>query len=137
MFLFFLWGAILLMVSQSQSCWAGRSVSQQVCKQSRDNVIIIFLDSNVSSSRPTFSQLWCFKMRRWTFLNYIKFANLMIARLLNCERAGWVIITHDGNASLNSYIIDSGNCTGKIGKKSRRAFDFQIGLWGRFFTCSV
>ena len=40
--------------------------------------------------RPTLSQFWCFKILHTTFLNFIKFADLLIARLLNCEKAGRV-----------------------------------------------
>ena len=37
-------------------------------------------------SRQTLSQFWSFKIRRTTFLNYINYADLLIFRLLNCER---------------------------------------------------
>ena len=36
-------------------------------------------------SRRAFSQFWSFKIRRMTFMNYIKFADPRILRLWNCE----------------------------------------------------
>ena len=38
-------------------------------------------------SRPTLSQFWSFEIRRTTFKNYIKFVDLRILKLWNCERA--------------------------------------------------
>ena len=43
-----------------------------------------------ADARPTLSQLWNFKIRRTTLLNYIKFADFLISRLQNCVRAGLV-----------------------------------------------
>ena len=43
------------------------------------------------SSRPTLSKNWSFEIRRTRFLNYIKVADLLIARLWNCKKAGRVI----------------------------------------------
>ena len=43
-------------------------------------------------ARRTLSQFWSFKIRRTTFLNYLKFANLLITRLSNCERVRQVEI---------------------------------------------
>ena len=42
------------------------------------------------TTRPT---LWNFKIRRMTFLNYIKIADLLNLRLLNCERASHYVLT--------------------------------------------
>ena len=39
------------------------------------------------SARRAVSQFWSFKIRRTTFLNYIKFVDPRILRLQNCERA--------------------------------------------------
>ena len=39
-------------------------------------------------TRPIFSQLWGFKIRRTTFLDLIKCVHLLIAGLKNCRRAG-------------------------------------------------
>ena len=46
-------------------------------------------------TRPILSQLWSFKIRRTTFLNYIKFANLLILRLskLGKGRSGCSILS--------------------------------------------
>ena len=40
------------------------------------------------NTRPTLSQLWSFKIRPTTFLNYIILADLLISRILICERFG-------------------------------------------------
>ena len=39
------------------------------------------------ATRPTLSQFWSFEIHRTTFVKFIKFADFLIARLLNCERA--------------------------------------------------
>ena len=39
-------------------------------------------------TRPTLSQFWNLKVRRKTFLVYIRFIDLLILRYSNCERAG-------------------------------------------------
>ena len=44
-----------------------------------------------SGSRPTLSQLRSLQILRSTLLSFIKFADLLIARLQNCETAGRVI----------------------------------------------
>ena len=44
--------------------------------------------SAITATRPTLSQYWSFKIRRTTFLKYMKFADLLIVRHLNCEKAG-------------------------------------------------
>ena len=43
---------------------------------------------NAYQARPTLSQLRSFKIHRTTFLNFIKFVDLLILKLWNCERAG-------------------------------------------------
>ena len=43
-------------------------------------------------ARRTFSQFCSFKIRRTTILNYIKFADLLIARLQNWERVRRALI---------------------------------------------
>ena len=42
--------------------------------------------STSSSARPTLSQLWSYKTRRSTFLNFIKFADLLASKL-NAKRS--------------------------------------------------
>ena len=42
--------------------------------------------ANVQTARRNFSQFWSFKIRRTTFLNYIRLANLLIVRLWNFEK---------------------------------------------------
>ena len=42
--------------------------------------------THIPASRPTLSQLWSSEIRRKSFLNYIKFADLLILRLWICER---------------------------------------------------
>ena len=44
--------------------------------------------SLVTTAQPTLSQLWSFKVRHATVPSYIKFADLLILKHLNCERAG-------------------------------------------------
>ena len=46
--------------------------------------------NKIFPSRPTFSQTWSSNIRRTTLLSFIKFADLLILRLWNCERAGRV-----------------------------------------------
>ena len=52
-----------------------------LCVTAQSNDLITSL-----CSRRTLSQFWSFKIRRTTFLNYIKFADLLILRLWNCEK---------------------------------------------------
>ena len=42
-------------------------------------------------TQPTLSQLWSFKSRPTTFLNCLKFADLIILRLQSFERIGRVL----------------------------------------------
>ena len=51
-------------------------------------VSYLFLASTVGSTRLTFSQSWSFKISHTTFLNYIKFTDLSMSRLWNCDGAG-------------------------------------------------
>ena len=45
------------------------------------------------TTRRTLSQFWCFKIRRTTFLKYIKFLDLLMLRLENCERVRRVLVS--------------------------------------------
>ena len=47
-----------------------------------------FFTTHYWMTRLTRSQLWSFKMRRTTFPNYMKSADVLILTLKNCERAG-------------------------------------------------
>ena len=44
--------------------------------------------ADAGPTRPSISQFWSLKIRWLTFLNYVKFANLPISRLKNCEMFG-------------------------------------------------
>ena len=48
----------------------------------------VWIDVVGRTARPNTSQFRSLKSRRTTFLNYIKFANLLILRLQNCEMFG-------------------------------------------------
>ena len=48
----------------------------------------LLICSSLQLTRPSISQFWSLKIYRLTFLNYVKFANLPILRLQNCEMFG-------------------------------------------------
>ena len=52
---------------------------------------VVAVSLQLIASRRTLSQFWSFKIRHTTFLNYIKFVNLLIKRLNNCERVRRVL----------------------------------------------
>ena len=62
-------------------CSSSRYEYVRVLKQSFQ----LFIGSS-SGSRRTLLQFWSFKIRHSTLLSYIRFADLLILRLLNCGR---------------------------------------------------
>ena len=56
--------------------------------QSNHNLRCLSVCLSVYLSRPNISQFCSLKIRRTTILNYIKFANLLISKLKNCETFG-------------------------------------------------
>ena len=57
---------------------------------------------NASNPRPTLSQFLSFKIRLTAFPKFIKFADLLFARLFNCERVGRVDAQSNGTTPLRT-----------------------------------
>ena len=60
----------------------------------------IVLSGSLSPTWQTLSQFWSFKIRRTTFLNNIKFDDLLILKLRNCEMVRRAFHMFDGLDSL-------------------------------------
>ena len=63
------------------------SVSFRIFRMKLTLLQLYILRTILVSARRTLSQFWNFKIRGTTFLDYMKFADLLILRLCNCERA--------------------------------------------------
>ena len=59
-----------------------------IVKEDSTKILFELELSVIILSRPTLSQLWSFKIRHTTILNYMKLSALMILRLSNSERTG-------------------------------------------------
>ena len=71
----------------------------------QEQIFSVFLDHQLKNckvrqylltSRPALSQFWSLMIRRSTFLSYVKFADVLILKLCNCERASRVTIPSVG-----------------------------------------
>ena len=72
-----------------------RNVDQRVLRLKNYEMFIrVYIDLDTFRNiimivtRPNISQFWSLKIRRTTFQNYIKFANLLISKLKICEVFG-------------------------------------------------
>ena len=68
-----------------------------VLSKPRKQLTIKAMHAEQIKTRPTLSQFLNFIVRGATLLNLIKLADLLIARLTNCEKAGWDNLTRNHN----------------------------------------